>query len=156
MATEADDAVRAPQPFVPILTVMVDYGNAPFLWRVDAPEDVGVGGNVCDGTGWDEGCLMSEGLWRKFADWAIEFDRTSFYLADFDASGWDWVAFHERGLQLSHWLKEEVGNAYRVVYCKPFEDPNHRTDECTEILADATLPKAQGRFAKQIRPCRNL
>ena len=44
MATEADDTVTAPQPFVPILTVMVDYGNAPFLWRVDAPENVGVGG----------------------------------------------------------------------------------------------------------------
>lgn len=99
---------------------------------------------------------MSEGLWRKFADWAIEFDRTSFYLADFDASGWDWVAFHERGLQLSHWLKEEVGNAYRVMYCKPFEDPNHRADECMEILADATLPKVQGRFAKQIHPSRNF
>jgi hypothetical protein len=22
-------------PFVPVLTVMVDYGNAPFLWLVD-------------------------------------------------------------------------------------------------------------------------
>ena len=125
--------------FVPVLTVMVDYGNAPFLWRVDAPEEAGVGGNICDGTGWDDGCRMSEGLWRKFADWAIEFDQTSFYLEDFDASGWDWMAFHEQGLQLTRWLKEEVGDAYRVVYYKPFEDPNHRIDERTEVLADGTL-----------------
>jgi hypothetical protein len=89
MATEAGDTVTDPQPFAPILTVMVDYGNAPFLWCVDAPKEVGVGGNICDGTGWDETCPMSEGLWRKFADWAIEFDRTSFYSADFDASDWD-------------------------------------------------------------------
>lgn len=139
MATEADDAVTDPQPFVPTLTVLVDYGNAPFLWCVDAPEEAGVGGNMCDGTGWDEGGLMSEGLWRKFADWAIEFDQTSFYLEDFDASGWDWMAFHEQGLQLTRWLEEEVGDAYRVVYHKPFEDPNHRIDERTEVLSDGTL-----------------
>ena len=136
--------------YVPVLTVMVDYGNAPFLWCVDAQEEVGVGGNICDGTGWDDGCRMSEGLWRKFADWAIEFDQTSFYLEDFDASGWDWMAFHERGLQLTGWLKEEVSDAFRVVYCKPFEDPNHRIDERTEVLADGTLFKIQGGFAKQI------
>jgi hypothetical protein len=35
--------------FVPILTVMVDYGNAPFLWLVDDPGRAGVGSNICDG-----------------------------------------------------------------------------------------------------------
>ena len=125
--------------FVPVLTVMVDYGNAPFLWLVDNPDQGGVGPNLCDGTFWDESLPMSEGLWRKFADWAIEFDRTSFYADDFNADDWDWLAFHARGLQLSRWLKEEVGAAYRVVYDKPFEDPNHRIDERTEILADGNL-----------------
>jgi hypothetical protein len=100
-------------PFIPILTVMVDYGNAPFLWLVDDPERKGVGFNICDGVCWDESSPMSEGLWRKFADWAIEFDRTSFYSDDFDEE-WDWPAFHARGLQLTRWLKEEVGDAYRV------------------------------------------
>lgn len=135
METEAGGTVTDPLPFVPIFTVMVDYGNAPFLWCVDAPEEVGVGGNICDGTGWDEACPMSEELWRKFADWAIEFDRTSFYSDDFDASGWDWQAFHERGMQLARWLKEEVGESYRVIYTKPAEDPDHRHDERREILA---------------------
>jgi len=125
--------------FIPVLTVMVDYGNAPFLWLVDNPDQGGVGPNWCDGMFWDESLPMSEGLWRKFAGWAIEFDRTSFYSDDFDADDWDWLAFHARGLQLSRWLKEEVGAAYRVVYDKPFEDPNHRIDERTEILADGTL-----------------
>lgn len=120
--------------FVPILTVLVEYGNAPFLWRVNNPDQGGVGPNWCDGSFWDKSFPMSEGLWRKFADWAIEFDQTSFYLEDFDASGWDWMAFHERGLQLTGWLKEEVGDAFHVVYYKPFEDPNHASTNGRKYL----------------------
>ena len=56
--------------FVPMLTVLAEYGNAPFLWLVDRPSQAGVGPNLCDGTFWDESFPMSEGLWRKFADWA--------------------------------------------------------------------------------------
>ena len=39
--------------YVPVLTVMVDYGNAPFLWRVDAPEEAGVraGADACERVG---------------------------------------------------------------------------------------------------------
>lgn len=123
--------------FVPVLTVMAEYGNAPFLWLVDSPEEGGVGGNICDGYHWDESHPMSEGLWRKFADWAIEFDRTSFYSDNFDADGWDWIAFNARGLQLSSWLKEEVGDAYRVFYHKPHEDPNHCINERAEVFINA-------------------
>ncbi len=140
--------------FVPVLTVMVDYGNAPFLWLVDNPKQGGVGLNWCDGTYWDESFPMSEGLWRKFADWAIEFDRTSFYSDDFNVDDWDWPTFHARGLQLSHWLKEEVGAAYRVVYYKPFEDPNHRIDERTEILADGMLRSLSPFHSSSPRPDR--
>jgi len=125
--------------FVPVLTVMVDYGNAPFLWLVDSPDQGGVGGNLCDGSAWDKSFPMSKGLWQKLADWAIEFDRTAFYSDDFDAAGWDWIAFHARGLQLARWLKEEVGDVYRVAYVKPHEDPNHCIDERSEILADGAL-----------------
>lgn len=146
-------------PFVPVLTVMVDYGNAPFLWLVGSPDEGGVGGNICDGTCWDESFPISEGLWQKFADWAIEFDRTAFYSDSFDDRGWDWIAFHVRGLQLSRWLKEEVGDTYRVVYDKPFEDPNHRIDERTEILADGSLlplSPFRGSFPEPIRFCERI
>lgn len=145
--------------FVPVLTVMVDYGNAPFLWLVDAPGEGGVGGNLCDGTYWDASLPMSEGLWRKFADWAIEFDRTAFYSDDFDDSGWNWFAFHSRGLQLARWLKEEVGDAYRVIYDKPCEDPNHRIDERTEIFVDGTvvpLPPFRSPFSQPLRCCEHI
>lgn len=125
--------------FHPVLTVLAEYGNAPFLWRVDRPEQGGVGPNWVDGSFWDESFPMSEALWRKFADWAIEFDRTRFYSEDFDSNDWDWIAFHARGLQLSRWLKAEVGDAYRIVYVKNHDDPNHRVDTRTEILKDGAL-----------------
>jgi hypothetical protein len=146
-------------PFVPILTVMVDYGNAPFLWLVERPLEGGIGGMCCSGSGWGEACPLSEGLWRKFADWAIAFDHTAFYSDHFDDRDWDWLAFHARGLQLSRWLKEEVGNAYRVIYDKPSEDPNHRLDERTEILADGSLrslPPLGGSFPQPRRFCQHL
>jgi hypothetical protein len=145
--------------FVPVLTVMVDYGNAPFLWLVDSPEERGVGGNLCDATCWDQSFPMSEGLWQKFADWAIEFDRTAFYSDNFDADGWDWIAFHARGRQLARWLKQEVGDAYRVVYDKPCEDPNHCIDERTEILVDGglvPLPPFRDSAPESIRLCQHI
>lgn len=134
-------------PFLPTLTVMVDYGNAPFLWLVDRPHQGGVGRNLCDGAWWHELVPMSEELWKRFAGWAIEFDRTHFDVEGEDTDSWDWIAFHARGLQLARNLKVEVGDAYRVVYEKPCEDPNHRIDERTEILASGELVP--------LPPCRN-
>ncbi|UZR28956.1 putative molybdenum carrier protein [Methylococcus mesophilus] len=145
--------------FVPLLTVMVDYGNAPFLWLVNSPDETGVGGNLCDGTAWDESFPMSQGLWRMFADWAIEFEQTAFYSDNFNGDGWDWITFHARGLKLSRWLKKEVGDAYRVVYDKPYEDPNHRIDERTEIVADGRLmplPPFCASFPEPIRFCQHI
>ena len=49
-------------PFVPVLTVMVDYGNAPFLWLVERPEQGGVGGMLCESGGWETYYPMSETL----------------------------------------------------------------------------------------------
>jgi len=146
-------------PFVPILTVMVDYGNAPFLWLVDMPESGGVGVNLCDGTAWDDTCPMSEGLWQKFADWAVEFDRTAFYSDNFNADCWDWLAFHARGLQLARWLKEGVGDTYRIVYDKPCEDPNYRIHERTEILTNGELvhlPSLSSAIPEPVRFCRHI
>lgn len=125
--------------FIPVLTVMADYGNAPFLWLIDSPERGGIGSNLCDGSFWDESFPMSEGLWRKFADWAVEFDHTAFYSDAFNVDDWDWPAFHARGLQLSVWLKEEVGNSYRVIYEKSADDPNHHFEKRMEILAEGML-----------------
>ncbi len=124
-------------PFVPILTVLPEFGG-PFIWVVRRPDQGGVGPCLCDSMGWDESMPLSEGLFTKFSDWTNSLDQT---LHIFDGFGedWDWLAFHARGLHLSRWLKEDVGDAYRVVYCKSGQDPNHCLDERTEILADGTL-----------------
>lgn len=164
-ARERGAGVTEGEPFVPVLTVLAEYGNAPFLWLVDQPGQGGVGGNICDGSFWDDELEgpMSEGLWRKFADWAIEFDRAGFYLEgfveDFDISDWDWMAFHARGLRLSRWLKDEVGDAYRVVYCKPWEDPNHSIEQRREILRDGSLrplPPFPSSFPEPARMCGHI
>ena len=146
-------------PFVPALTVMVDYGSAPFLWLADQPDTVGVGENLCNATFWDASLPLSEGLWRQFADWATEFNRTAFYSDAFDASGWDWIGYHARGLRLARLLKEEVGDAYRVIYDKPCEDPNHRIDERREVVADGSLvpiPVSRDAFPEPPRFCQHI
>ena len=125
--------------FVPVLTVMVDYGNAPFLWLVERPDQGGIGGMLCESGGWEDYYPMSEALWRKFAIWAISFARMPLHMIHSDNDHWDWLAFHARGLQLARELKAEVGDAYRVVYEKPAEDPNSSLDERREVLADGSL-----------------
>lgn len=127
-------------PFIPILTVLPEVGG-PFIWIVERPGQGGVGPCLCDTMGWDDSMPLSEGLFLKFWDWEVALDsaiRDAGYGDDL-GNDWDWPAFHARGMQLSCWLKEEVGAAYRVVYMKASEDPNYRIDARTEILADGTL-----------------
>lgn len=124
---------------VPVLTVMVDFGMPPFLWRVEKPDVDSLGANCCDAVCRCGNHPMSEALWRKFALWAGTFQAASFYTDDFTADCWDWLAFHARGLQLARELKAETGDAFHVVYYKPMEDPNYRIDARREVLADGSL-----------------
>lgn len=126
--------------FIPVLTIMVDYGWAPFLWIKDSPDEpCYVTHNIGDGEDHYEDDLMSEELWKQFSPWALEFNRTMYDDHALDPDRWDWVAFHERGLQLTRLLKAEVGDSYRVLYCKPVEDPAFKQDEYREVLADGTI-----------------
>lgn len=131
----------ADQPaFVPVLTVMVDYGGAPFLWLKESPDEPGyVSDCMCDGDAHYEDDPMSEELWQQFSPWAREFNKTMYNSHALAPDRWDWAAFHERGLQLTRLLKAEVGDAYRVLYCKPVEDPAFRQDEYREVLANGTI-----------------
>lgn len=126
--------------FIPVLTVMVDYGLAPFMWLKETPDEIGyVNDCICDGRGWYEDAPISVELWKKFSPWALEFDQTMYDMHALDPDHWDWLAFHERGLELARELKEEVGDTYRVVYTKPVEDPNYKQDEDRELLTDGTV-----------------
>ncbi|WP_421280120.1 hypothetical protein [Aeromonas taiwanensis] len=128
------------QAFIPVLTVMVDYGGAPFLWIKESPDEPGyVSDCMCDGDAHYEDDPMSEELWELFAPWAREFNETMYSRHVLDPDRWDWAAFHERGLQLARLLKAEVGDSYRVLYSKPVEDPAFKQDEYREVLADGTI-----------------
>ena len=147
-------------PFVPILTVLPEVGG-PFIWIVERPDQGGVGPCLCDTMGWDGMLPLSEGLFLKFWDWEVALDSAIKDAGYGDDLGddWNWPAFHARGMQLSCWLKEEVGAAYRVVYMKASEDPNRRIDERTEILADGTLlplPPFRSPFPEPRRLCERI
>ena len=147
-------------PFIPILTVLPEVGG-PFIWIVERPDQGGVGPCLCDTMGWDEMLPLSEGLFLKFWDWEVALDSAIKDAGYGDDLGddWNWPAFHARGMQLSCWLKEEVGVAYRVVYMKASEDPNRRIDERTEILADGTLlplPPFRSPFPEPRRLCERI
>jgi hypothetical protein len=126
--------------FVPVLTVMVDYGGAPFLWLKESPDEPGyVNDCMCEGDGYCEDDPISEELWRQFSPWVLEFNRTMYNDHALDPDRWDWAAFDARGLQLTRLLKAEVGDSYRVLYCKPVEDPAFKQDEYRAVLADGTI-----------------
>lgn len=121
----------------PILTVMPDYGNGPYLWliRNSTPDRPNVGGNIANIGDWpDEPSLshVSKELREDFDDWVTEFELYS----DFRRFRWD--IFHQRGKILAQRLKNQVNETYIVRYVKPCEDPNHEQDETTII--ETTLP----------------
>jgi hypothetical protein len=46
----------------------------------------------------------------------------------------NWSAFHRQGMALAKRLKQELGDRARVVYAKPVEDPDYKTEEQVEIF----------------------
>lgn len=82
---------------------------------------------------------MSAELLNGFSLWVSEFEGAPW--ADYPGGHllMDWAAFHSHGLQLAVQLKREVGPDYRVIYCKPVEDPEYRRDGQIEVLGDGVL-----------------
>lgn len=55
--------------------------------------------------------------------------------------------------------KDDSSDAYRVIYDKPCEDPNHQVNERTEILADGgllILPKIRSAIHEPVRFCQRI
>lgn len=50
-----------------------------------------------------------------------------------------WRSFHKLGLELSLRLKQELGDTVRIIYEKPFGDPDKAKDDRREILSNGTL-----------------
>lgn len=125
-----DSALDSASMPVKTITLMADFGNGPYAWLKDASdESEWVGGNIADAVGGfgDEYGVPAE-LEKQFADWVILFER------EYKNPEFDWNTFHREGIVLCRRLKQALGNAYRVVYVKPHEDPNYRTNRRTEIF----------------------
>lgn len=110
------------------ITIMADFGNGPYAWIKDASDESRlVGGNIADdGGGFGEEYGVSAELEKQFADWVARCEH--------DNLAFGWNAFHREGIALCQHLKQVLGDAYRVAYVKPHEDPNYRMNRRTEIF----------------------
>ena len=129
-----------PSNFVPVITVFSENISAPCLWLVSSPDEHGVGQNIYDDGEWNVSSLpISFELWKKFMQWAIDFENKVTIPEELFAENWNCPAFHHRGIALSRCLKQELGAAYRVVYVKSGEDPDSQIEKRREILANGRL-----------------
>ena len=118
------------------ITIMADFGFGPYAWLKDAVDESDyVGMNIANLNTGMTVFEISKQLEADFAEWIDHFERDALDNPDFP-----WSSFHEEGAILSRRLKEEVGDAANVVYVKPFEDPNHQTDEKTWIYPKTEAP----------------
>ena len=116
-------------------TIMPDYGGAYGWINRDGTDTLGP--NHADTCGWSGDHPISDELHEAFAAWQTEFAQAP---SDWKAGivVLDWPSFHERGMALARRLKAELGDAARVYYEKPVEDPNQSINERVELLADGT------------------
>ena len=118
-----------------VITVMPDYGMGPYAWEkpsIDKTPYVG----LCVATAVDkleteDGTTITDALHALFVAWTGDFEQFA------EKPDFDWKAFHSQGIGLSERLKAELGNRFRVVYHKPFEDPEHEIDAYIEITSAA-------------------
>ena len=122
------------------LTIMPDFGMAPYGWIKDADDETcAVGGNFVDAVSGFEGSeyTVSADLERDFAAWAWWFEGGCRHRND--RAIFDWPEFHRQGLALTVRLKAEIGDHARVMYDKPTEDLKADPTQRVEVLADGSL-----------------
>ena len=81
--------------------------------------------------------LVPSYLYPFMMDWVDEFSRYAWddSMAESKKPGTMlWIAFDIRGMDIAHALKRHVGDAARVFYGKPVEDPFHTIETDREVL----------------------
>jgi hypothetical protein len=120
-----------------IYTIMPDYAGA-YGWVIaDGDESQGVGPNHADTSGWYGEHPISRELHEEFAHWQDLFEAAPMLDDGTIELGWD--NFHATGIDLARKLKTEIGDRARIIYEKPFEDPDREQDERREVLSDGSL-----------------
>jgi hypothetical protein len=102
----------------PLITIMADYGG--FAWIGEENEGRKVMGDcIADAdSGFIDDITVSAELQRDLGEWSTYFETNTINNPEFD-----WQSFNARGLLLSQALFAEIGEQFKVVYQKPFEDP---------------------------------
>ena len=114
------------------LTVMPDFGMAPWLWESD--DGCSLGTCVADAVAGATGIGLSPSLEEKAGTWAACFER---HFREFTPD--DWQDFHVQGMKIAQLLAGEVSDRYQVFYRKAWEDPDHGSREAIEVQPqDAT------------------
>lgn len=150
-----------------VVTLMPDYGGA-FLWIKEGGADeeaVGANGGDCfagvEPMGWQHSDTLPipSDLWRALCDWEMRFERAPITTVGRSVL-LDWDDYHRQGLLLAGRLKRLWGDAARVRYMKPAEDPADHIAMCREVFADGScleLPiPLQRKMPRDVIPWRVL
>jgi hypothetical protein len=85
--------------------------------------------------------MISESLYAFMESWSTEFARHAWDDAMCGKHGTMlWVPFDLQGMSIARSIKLSVGEAARVFYLKPSEDPFERYDHARELLSDGVAP----------------
>ena len=121
------------------ITIMPDYAGA-YCWIFEGEkEETSYVGGCCDLPELQAG--EPHPLTMEFEAWQAPFEGT----VPSQSEGFNWEAFHAEGLSLSRRLKASLGNHYRVVYQKPYEDHGREVLERQEVLENGRLVELASR-----------
>ena len=123
----------------PSVTVMPDFGGA-YIWynRLEKFEEPKVS-EMAEAAHRISGKFPKK-LMQDFERWERYFDANAF--EEQKLREFDWHRFHSDGIELAVKLKEVCGDSARVIYEKPFEDPNVKLNERREVLMNGQLIEA--------------
>lgn len=120
-----------------IYNILPEFGEAYCWIKQDGLITPYVGPCAASFGNWGGDHPVTPKLEELFSSWQATFER--------EVSVWgndkkfDWSTFHKMGLELCIQLKQELGDAARVIYIKPSEDPNCEIDSRREVFADGTF-----------------
>jgi hypothetical protein len=118
----------------PRVVVFADFGG--YTHRIDYPhrvDDAPDPVNIAS--------MISGSLYAFMQDWSTEFSRYAWDDAMCGKHGTMlWVPFDIQGMSIARSIKLSVGEAARIFYLKPSEDPFARYDYAREMLCDRMVP----------------
>ena len=118
-----------------IITIMPGFQNT-CAWLNDDYDSGRLSHSIADAASGLHftGFKVSHELEQGFANWMAPFVRSEHTNPDFS-----WKEFHETGIALARRLKAEIGMQARVLYCRPWEDPDDVSDRYVEFLNNGTM-----------------